>query len=86
MPLETKYDLPGEHVFFWNRERHTMKQYDKDHRKEYHIGRSTRMVDRWSGFAVVVGLAYAGEAHRDYYWIMFGGSGVLFTGLHQHPA
>lgn len=53
-PIEAKYVLPGEQVFFWKRGRHARLTEDKGPRREFKPARAARKVDRGYGFAVVL--------------------------------
>lgn len=80
--VDTKFYLPAEHVFSWERGLQARLTDDQENRKEYTMSRPARQVERWYGPAVVTGHAYDGEARIDAYWISFGGTYALVSGLH----
>lgn len=66
-PLAAKYYSPDEHVCFWKRGLHAIFKHDRAQRRNVNNARSSSTLERWYGFAVVIGHGYGSASQRDSY-------------------
>ena len=68
--------LLGHQVFFWKKAKTASSLK----------GKRSRLVERWYGPGVVIGHEWDGAAHRDTYWVSYGGTCFLVAGTHMRHA